>query len=150
MGKLFFLTSLFIELIDRRCECNRLFSTLTHPDAGLSDCLVQGIPIELSNMVPFRYVEFYDVPRAIVLRYKGKLLLLDSPFDDKLDDYSDSYSVYELPESVEPSLAEGSWLFLESARLACVGQIPVKAVRFDSTRRKALDPSVLDNIVFEA
>ena len=111
---------------------------------------MQGIPIELSNMVPFRYVEFYDVPRAIVLRYKGKLVLLDSPFDDELDDYSDSYSVYELPESVEPSLEKGSWLFPESAKLACVGQIPVKAVRFDSTKRKALDPSVLDNIVFEA
>jgi hypothetical protein len=104
----------------------------------------------MSNKVPFRYVEFYDFPRAIVLRYKGKLLLLDSPFDDKLDDYPDSYSVYELPESVEPSLAKGSWLFLENARLACVGQIPVKAVKFDSTKRKALDPSVLDKILSEA
>jgi hypothetical protein len=61
-------------------------------------------------MVRFRYVDFYDVPRAIVLSYKGKLLLLDSPFDDKLDDYPDSYSVYELPESVETSLAKRSWV----------------------------------------
>jgi hypothetical protein len=101
-------------------------------------------------MVPFRYVEFYDVPRAIVLRYKEKLLLLDSPFDDKLDAYPDNYSVYELPESVELSLAKGSWLFLENTRLACLGQIPVKTVRFDSTKRKALDPSVLDKIFSEA
>lgn len=100
-------------------------------------------------MVPFRYVEFYDVPRAIVLRYKGKLLLLDSPFDDKLDEYQDSYSVYELPESAEPSLAKGSWRFLENARQACVGQIPVKKVKFDSTKRKALDPSVQDKIFSE-
>lgn len=101
-------------------------------------------------MVPFRYREFYDVPRAIILRYKGKLLLLDSLFDDKLDDYPESYSVYELPDSVESSLGKGPWLFLENAKLACVGQIPVKAVPFDSTRRKALDPSVLDKILSES
>jgi hypothetical protein len=48
----------------------------------------------IRNMVPFRYVEFCDVPKAIVLRYKAKLLLLDSPFDNQLDEYPDSYSVY--------------------------------------------------------
>jgi len=98
------------------------------------------------QMVPFRYIEFYDVPRAIVLRHKGKLLLLDSAFDHKLDDYPDCYSVYELPESVEALQAKGSWLFLENTKLSCLGQIPVKAVRFDSTKRKTLDPSVLDRI----
>lgn len=73
----------------------------------------------ISNMVRLHYVELYDLPRAIVLRYKGKLLLLDSPFDNKLDEhdeYADSYSVYappgyELPGSVEPSLAKESWRF---------------------------------------
>ena len=101
-------------------------------------------------MIPFRYVEFYDVPRAIVLRYKGKLLLLQSPFDDDLDEYPDMYSVYELSEVAETSLAKGSWLFLESERSACMGQVPVKAVRFDPTKRKALDPSVLDRILPKA
>ncbi len=64
-------------------------------------------------MVPFRYVDYYDVPRTIALRYKGKLFLLQSAFDDKLDEYPDNYSVYELAESVESSISEGSWLFLE-------------------------------------
>lgn len=32
-------------------------------------------------------VEFYHVAGAIVLRYKGKLLPLQSAFDDKLDDF---------------------------------------------------------------
>ena len=61
-------------------------------------------------MVPFKYVDFYDVPRTIVLRYKGKFLLLQSAFEDQIDDYAESYSVYELPESVESSLARGSSL----------------------------------------
>jgi hypothetical protein len=56
----------------------------------------------------------------------------------------------ELPESVEASLAKGSWLFLENTKLACVGRMPVKAVRFDATKRKALDPSVLDKILSKA
>lgn len=35
-------------------------------------------------MVPFRYVEFYDVPRLIALRYKGKILLLKSLFSETI------------------------------------------------------------------
>jgi hypothetical protein len=81
---------------------------------------------------------------------QAKLLLLQSAFDHQLDDYPDCYSVYELPESVEALLAEGSWMFLENTRLGCLDQIPVKAMRFDSTKRKTLDPSVLDNIFSEA
>jgi len=48
-------------------------------------------------MVPFRYVEFYDVLRLIALSYKGKLLLLQSAFSDTLDEYPNVYSVYDYP-----------------------------------------------------
>ena len=98
-------------------------------------------------MVPFRYVEFYDVPRLIALRYRGRLLLLQSAFSDTLDDYSNLYSVYELPESAEPLLDTGSWLFLEQTALTSIGEIPVSAVKFDSTKRKAMDPSILDPLL---
>lgn len=97
-------------------------------------------------MVSFRYVEFYDVPRAIVLRHKGKLLLLQSAFDDQVDEYPDTYTVYALPESVEASLAKGSWRFLEELPLISLGQISVQDVHFDPTKRKSLDPSVLDTL----
>ena len=97
-------------------------------------------------MVPFRYVEFYDVPRT-VLSYNGKHLLLQSAFSDTLDEYPDVYSVYELPESTEASLAAGSWSFLEYVTLKSIGEIPVRAVKFDSTKRKALDPSILDDLL---
>jgi hypothetical protein len=100
----------------------------------------------MAEMVPFRYVEFYDVPRTIALRYRGKLLLLQSAFDEKVDKYPNSYSVYVLPESAEASLVKSSWEFLENTGLTCIGQIAVEAVRFDPTKRKALDSSVLDNL----
>src|SRR5207249_9117032 len=92
-----------------------------------------------------RYVEFYDVPRAIALRHRGRLLLLQSAFDEKLDEYPDNYSVFVLPESAEASLARSSWEFLENG-LTCIGQIPVEAVRFDPTKRKTLDSSILDKL----
>ena len=102
---------------------------------------------EPTIMVPFRYVEFYDVPRLIALRYKGKLLLLQSAFSETLDEYPNAYSVYELPESSEPLLAAGSWRSLEHMTLTSMGEIPVSAVKFDSTKRKTLDPSILDPLL---
>ena len=98
-------------------------------------------------MVPFRYVEFYDVPRLIALRYRSKLLLLRSVFSDMLDEYPDLCSVYELPESTEPLLATGSWKFLEQTAMDSIGEIPVSAVKFDSMKRKAMDPSIVDALL---
>jgi hypothetical protein len=104
----------------------------------------------MSAMASFRYIEFYDVPRAIALRYKGKLLLLQSAFDEELDEYPDSYSVYVLPESVEDSLKKGSWEFLSNTPMTCIGHVQVGDVVFDSSKRKELDASFLDSLIAEA
>ncbi len=98
-------------------------------------------------MVSFQYVEFHDVPRTLALRYRGKLLLLQSAFDQARDQYPSDYNVYLLPESAKTQLASGSWKFLEDLRLEALGQIPIKSVRFDSSNRKELDPSILDPLL---
>src|ERR1700682_6375514 len=36
-------------------------------------------------MIPFQYVDFYDCTCAIAAKYRGKLLLPQSAFDDELD-----------------------------------------------------------------
>ena len=95
-------------------------------------------------MIPIRYVEFYDVPRIVVARHSGKLLRLLSGFNEKLDAYPDRYSVYVLPETV---LAKGSWEFLEDTNLPCLGEVLIKDVRFDATKRRTLDPGILDKLV---
>jgi hypothetical protein len=100
----------------------------------------------MTEMIPFRYIEFYDVPRCLALRYKGKLLLIQSAFDEHLDDYPNSYSVYLLPESAERSLATGSWEFLENTPMVCIGSIPVDAMKFDPSKRNSLDSSCLDDL----
>lgn len=98
-------------------------------------------------MVSFQYVEFFDVPRTLTFRYKGKLLLLQSAFDQERDEYPDHYTVYLLPESAAVELASGSWKFLEKAPLETLGKIQVKDVQFDSSKRKKLDASILDKLL---
>jgi hypothetical protein len=98
-------------------------------------------------MIPFQYVEFYDVPRALALRYKGKLVLLQSAFDEAQDGYPDHYTIYLLPDRVEEQLRKGSWSFLAELALQSLGQIPIANVQFDATKRKCLDASILDEFI---
>ena len=97
----------------------------------------------MSPMTNFRYVEFHDVPRTIVLRFQDRWFLLQSAFNDELDEYENEYSIYPLPNSFEPIQGGGSWKFLEELELNCIAKVPVNAVQFDCTRRKKLDTSVL-------
>jgi hypothetical protein len=101
----------------------------------------------MAKMIPFRYVEFYDVPRCITLRYGERLFLLQSAFDEGLDDYPTSYSVYLLPQAVEDSLKKGSWEFLSNTPMTCLGHVQIDEVVFDSSKRKELDASFLDSFI---
>jgi hypothetical protein len=111
--------------------------------------MITGDGDPMPEMLPFRYVEFYDVPRCIVLQYRGQTLLLQSAFDEVLDDYSETYSVYPLHGSVQ-ALLEGSWEFLETLKATIVGKIRVDSVRFDGSKRLTLDPSCLDKLICPA
>ena len=84
-----------------------------------------------------------------MLRHQNRILLLDSPFDDELDEYPDAYKVYELPDSIEPTLAVGPWRFLADPALKPLGAIQIKDVKFDQTRRAKLDATVLDPLLRE-
>jgi hypothetical protein len=87
--------------------------------------------------LPITYRDFYDVPRLIVVEWRGDLYLLDSPFDEDLDDHADTFTVYRLPADARDAVAEASWAALPRSGEA-VGQIAVQAVQFDSTRREAV------------
>jgi hypothetical protein len=101
----------------------------------------------MAKMTPFRYVEFYDVPRCIALRHGKRLFLLQSAFDEALDDYETSYSIYVLPESAEGSLKKGLWEFVGKTPMTCIGDVKVRDVVFDSSKRKELDASFLDDLI---
>ena len=96
-------------------------------------------------MVPFKYVDFYDVPRLLLFTYQDLLFLLGSYFDDDKDDYDENYLIELLPAWVEQKIA-ASWKALEDdiPGRRVLGQIPVKDIVFDRTRRRTLDPTFLD------
>ncbi|WP_109487231.1 hypothetical protein [Occallatibacter savannae] len=98
----------------------------------------------MGQMIPFRYGGFWDVPRYILLRYRGKALLLESPFDEKLDEYPDDFTVYELPCATEWSAeTRGDWIPKETRR-TLIGYLPIGEVVFDPTMRERLDADCLN------
>jgi hypothetical protein len=102
---------------------------------------------DLCEMTPFSYGGFYDVPRCLTLRYRGRRFLLQSAFDEDLDEYPTDYSVYVVPESADDSRPMCSPEFLGSTSMACIGRIPIDQVIFDSSKRKELDASILDRLI---
>ncbi|HEY2858847.1 MAG TPA: hypothetical protein VGJ21_10555 [Terracidiphilus sp.] len=101
---------------------------------------------DLCEMTPFSYGGFYDVPRYLALRHRGKQFLLQSAFDDDLDEYPKDYSVYVVHESGDDSPLACSPELLKMP-MTFVGRIPIGQVAFDSTKRKELDASILDRFV---
>jgi hypothetical protein len=100
---------------------------------------------ERESVTPFKYVDFYDVPRLIILKYQNLLFLLASHFDEEKDDWEENYSIDLLPSWVEQKITASSWKVLEDdigARR--LGEIPVKDVVFDHTKRLTLDAAFLD------
>ena len=63
-------------------------------------------------MTAFTYGDFYDVPRQIVLKYKDRLYVLLSAFDDQLDDYPDRYQVFLVPLASRKALSIPGQQFL--------------------------------------
>jgi hypothetical protein len=95
----------------------------------------------LRRLLPIRYRDFYDVPRAIVVEYRGALYLLDSLFDPDINAYETVYTVYRLPDELRERIDDMSWTDL-GHRGTRLGSIEVGAVGFDDSRRKAIDEKV--------
>lgn len=91
----------------------------------------------MSTWIPFQYRDFYDVPRMIVLRYQGRTILLDCVFDSAVDEYRDTYEVFELGGLPLEAL-QGSWQGLRARAIKRLGAVQVSAVRFDASTRKQL------------
>jgi hypothetical protein len=98
-------------------------------------------------MTPFEYGGFCDVPRCLSLRYRGRRFLLQSAFDEELDEYPPEYSVYLIAESTDDSRPVCTPEFLSNTPMACIGQIPIGHVTFDPSRRQRIDASILDGLL---
>lgn len=92
-----------------------------------------------------RYRDFHDVPRAFVVEHAGSTLFFDCPFDGLADEYPDVYRVYRLDPARATALGEGAWADLAGDG-SLIGEIPVDRVRFDATKRAAIDDAVFGMI----
>jgi hypothetical protein len=63
-------------------------------------------------------------------------VLFAARFSEELDEYETEYTCYLLPKEIELS---GSWEHLEEQAHQVLGKVPVAVVRFDASRRRALD-----------
>ncbi len=91
----------------------------------------------MPNWTSFKYRDYYDVPRAVVLVLQDhRCILLDSKFDNALDEYEDVYTVYVLHHEADLS---GSWVQLAGLASHILGHVPVADVRFDVSCRARLD-----------
>jgi len=100
----------------------------------------------MSDWLPIKYRGFYDVPRIFITRYRGETYLFDCPFDEELEDDSDSFNVYVVPALWDEELPK-DWTTLHTRAIRCLGQVPVASVRFDPTRRQAVDSAILEELL---
>ena len=100
----------------------------------------------MSQKSSFVYRDFYDVARMIVLRRGDLLILLESAFDAKTDDYSNSYAVFVLPHMSQEEL-DGSWEGLSARATKFLGHILLRELEFDPTLRKEIDAALIDNLL---
>jgi hypothetical protein len=89
-----------------------------------------------------KYFSFWDVPRTFAFEYSGKVYMLTSEFDDALDEYPDDYEVFVVSDVGDLSMVS-DWKSLEPMPKTSVGRVPIASVRFDESRRKYVDGSVL-------
>jgi hypothetical protein len=97
----------------------------------------------VSEWLPIEYLGFWDVPRLVLIRAGGRAWILDSSFNDELDDFED-YAVYVVEQPGD--LPRDSWLSVIE-ELEPVARIPVADVEFDvHTRPKAIRRSSLKDL----
>jgi hypothetical protein len=93
--------------------------------------------------LPFKYRDFYDIPRAIIVERAGDLYLFDCRFDHKLDEYPAEFTLYRLRPEAASDLESSSWENLAEAS-EVLGRVPVQAMEFDPSKRALLNDRVFD------
>jgi hypothetical protein len=100
----------------------------------------------MANWVPIKYQGFYDVPLVFLAKYQNQILLFDCPFLEDVDEFAESYKVYLMPELDEHELPK-DWTTLAKLARRYVGEVAVKEVQFDDTRRQAIDAGIFEHLV---
>jgi hypothetical protein len=95
--------------------------------------------------LPIRYRDFHDIPRLIAVEREGEVYLFDCPFENDVDEYSDSFMIYRLPPEGRALLDEDSWVPLIKLGEA-IGRVAVQDIELDPSRRSAINDSVFRKV----
>jgi hypothetical protein len=95
----------------------------------------------MSTWADINYRGFWDVPRIFFVRHDGRLYLFDCAFDDEVEDYPETYAVYEMPELTDADYA-GSWVHLADNAVRRLGEVPLDQVQFDPTKRRQINTAI--------
>lgn len=97
----------------------------------------------MTQWLGIRYRDFWDVPRMVAIDFEDTTYVLDSRFDDTNDEWSNFFTVYRVSRPVPP---DGTWDTVLDGAIE-IGRLAVDEVTFDSTKRRALDASVLQTLL---
>ena len=94
---------------------------------------------------PIIYREFWDQPRMLFTTIHEQTFLINCPFDESNDEFSEHYTVYLMPR-LEPSELEGSWVGLESKAIRSLGKVTLTQKAFDPTIRRMIDLEFIQHL----
>lgn len=97
----------------------------------------------MTNWVPIAYRGYWDVPQIFSARHNGLLFLFDCAFSEELDDYT----IFLLAPDVHEENLPTDWTTFAGSATRQLGTVRVSDVRFDPTRRKQVDASVLETLL---
>lgn len=93
----------------------------------------------------FKYWDFWDIPRTFVASYAGVWFYFQCPFEDDTEDYSEYFSVYELPPMTSEEITRG-WKGLPGSSARHLGLVRTESVEFDESRRRGVNLDILQNL----
>lgn len=96
--------------------------------------------------LPIKYRDFYDIPRAFSVEFRGALYFFDCPFDERADDYPNAYTVYRLPPHAAAQIDGRSWDGLASLGTV-IGKVSTHSVALDPSKRRFLDDRVFAQLL---
>jgi hypothetical protein len=99
----------------------------------------------MTQWAPIRYMGFWDVPLNFLVAYNGQWFLFDCPFDEEIEDYSENYQVYLMPEIPIEELPQ-DWTTLPTRAIRRLGEVSVSNVTFDPTKRRQIDTAIFGSL----
>ena len=100
----------------------------------------------MGSQVKIAYSGFWDRPLALVVRHRGIQLYFRREFDERADDYQDTYKIFILPNLSDNEI-NASWGTLYQKTTRYLGQMAVREVVFDPSFRESVSTDTLDVVI---